>query len=35
MYSKYTNFENDSITLDQINKFVNMSSGERIDLIMI
>ena len=35
IFSKYTNFENDSITLDQINKFVNMSSGESIDLIMI
>ncbi len=35
IFSKYTNFENDSITLDQINKFVNMSSGESIDLILI
>ena len=35
IFSKYTNFENDPITLDQINKFVNMSSGESIDLIFI
>ncbi len=35
IFSKYTNFENDSITLDQINKFVNMSSGESTDLILI
>ena len=35
IFSKYTNFENDPITLDQINKFVNMSSGESIDLILI
>ena len=35
MFSKYTNFEGDSITLDQINKFVNMTSGEGIDLILI
>jgi FkbM family methyltransferase len=35
IFSKYTNFENDSITFDQINKFVNMSSGESIDLILI
>jgi len=35
MFSKYTNFESDSITLDQINKFVKRTSGEGIDLIMI
>ena len=35
IFSKYTNFENDSITLDQINKFVNMSSGKSKDLILI
>ena len=35
IFSKYTNFENDLITLDQINKFVNMSYGESTDLILI
>lgn len=35
MFSKYTNFKGDIISLDQINKSVRMTTGESIDLILL
>ena len=35
MFSKYTNFKGDIISLDQINKSVRMTTGESIDLIFL
>ena len=35
MFSKYTNFKGDIISLDQINKSVRMKTGKSIDLILL
>ena len=35
IFSKYTNFKGTSITLDQINKFVNANTGDGVDLILL
>ncbi len=35
IFSKYKNFKGTSITLDQINRFVNANTGDSIDLILL
>ena len=35
IFSKYKNFKGTSITLDQINRFVNATTGDSIDLILL